>query len=121
MSVSSTNSNGNAAGRASAYLGFVLFLIGMAMVAYVFMEANRMLGTTSTPVPTISGTNNPNAATDAALQLGGSAMDLAKKLLILLVMCIVGSVFASKGIQLLFAAWNAAPAHQPSPQTPPIP
>lgn len=85
-------------------MGFLLFLGGAAMIAYVFSYANSLLAAPPPPVPQI-GTGD-NAATQAGLQLGTSLVNLLGKLLILLAMCVFGSVFASKGIQMLFAAWN---------------
>jgi hypothetical protein len=74
------------------------------MIAFVFAYANTLLGAPPPPVPQI-GTGE-NAATQAGLQLGTSLVDLLKRLLILLVMCVAGSVLASQGIKILFAAWN---------------
>ncbi len=95
----------NIAPRLSAYVGFVLFLVGMAMIAVVFGYANTLLSAPPPPVPTVG--TGPNAATVAGLTLGTSVVALLQKLLVLLVMCVVGSVFASQGVRILFAAWNA--------------
>jgi hypothetical protein len=76
----------------------------MAMIAFVFTYANTLLSAPPPPVPQV-GTGD-NAAAAAGMQLGAPLVSLLQKLLILLVMCVAGSVFASKGIQMLFAAWN---------------
>lgn len=99
----------NAAPRASAYLGFALFLVGMGMVAYVFLKANALFAAPTPTVPQVTGTD-PNGATNAGLALGADISGFLKQLLALLVMCIVGSVFSSQGIKMLFSAWNAKPA-----------
>ena len=91
--------------RLSAYIGFALFLAGMAMIYYVFARANTLLTAPPPPVPQVVGVD-PNGATNAGLALGASVTALIKQLLILLVMCVAGSVFASQGIRMLFAAWN---------------
>lgn len=94
----------NNATRASAYFGFLLFLGGAAMIAFVFSYANGLLSAPPPAVPKIGP--GEQAATQAGLQLGNSLVYLLQQLLILLVMCVAGSVLASKGIQMLFAAWN---------------
>ncbi|MBC8134809.1 MAG: hypothetical protein H8F28_02855 [Fibrella sp.] len=104
MSAPSNPPPANNAPRASAYAGFFLFLVGMAMIAFVFSYANTLLSAAPPAVPQL-GTGE-NAATEAGLKLGTSVIGLLQKLLILLVMSIVGSLFASRGIHLLFTAWN---------------
>jgi hypothetical protein len=94
----------NKAPRASAYVGFLLFLGGAAMIAFVFSYANGLLSAPAPPVPQI-GTGE-NAVSAAGLELGSSVVNLLQKLLILLVMCVAGSVLASQGVKILFAAWN---------------
>ena len=79
------------------------------MVGYVFWQANALLSAPPPPVPQMMGTD-PDRATNAGLVLGASLAALLQKLLILLVMCVVGSVFGSQGIRMLFAAWNTKPA-----------
>ncbi len=74
------------------------------MIGYVFLSANTLLSAPPPPVPQI-GTGE-NAATQAGLELGNSLAYLLRQLLILLLMCAVGSVMASQGIKMLFAAWN---------------
>ncbi|MBC8141812.1 MAG: hypothetical protein H7Y38_10280 [Armatimonadetes bacterium] len=106
------NSVNSSAPRASAYLGFFLFLVGMGMVAYVFWRANALLAAPPPTVPQVTGTD-PNGATNAGLALGADIKDFLKQLLVLLLMCVVGSVFGSQGINILFAAWNAKPAAPP--------
>lgn len=107
MSAPSNPPPTHTAPRASAYLGFVLFLVGMAMIAFVFMYANTLLSAPAPAVPQVG--TGPNAVSAAGLQLGTSMANLLMKLLILLVMCIAGSIFGSQGIKILFAAWNTKP------------
>ncbi len=82
------------------------------MVGYVFWRANALLAAPAPTVPQVVGTD-PNAATNAGLALGADIKDFVKQLLVLLVMCLVGSVFGSQGISILFAAWNAKPTVTP--------
>ena len=105
----------NAAPRAAAYVGFLLFLVGMGMVVYVFLQANALLAAPPPAVPTVAA-GDPDAATKAGLALGADITGFLQRLLVLLVMCIVGSVFASQGVGMLFAAWNTKPdAAPPAP------
>lgn len=98
--------------RASAYIGFLLFLVGMAMVGYVFWRTNALLAASPPTVPQVTGTD-PNGATNAGLALGADIKEFLKQLLTLLLMCAVGSVFGSQGIKILFSAWNAKPDAPP--------
>ena len=86
----------------------------MGMVAYVFGQANGLLNAPVPTVPHVVGTD-PDAATNAGLALGADVTAFVKRLLVLLVMCVIGSVFASQGIKMLFAAWNAKPGVPPQP------
>lgn len=121
--MSAPASPANNAPRLAAWVGFALFLVGMGMVAAVFAQANALLAAPGPTVPAVTGTD-PNGATNAALTLGADVTGFAQKLLVLLVECLVGAVFASLGVHVLFAAWNARPAADatpPSPVSPPAP
>ncbi len=108
-----------AAARWGVALGILVFLVGVALVGYVFAEANRLFHTpppsvpAALPAPTPSGAGadaaaSSNAASGAALEIGRSLTQFLQQLLVLLVMCVAGSVIASKGVQLMFASARAA-------------
>jgi|GEM_PF-7052012 hypothetical protein len=103
-------------------VGIVIFLVGVALVGYVFSSANALLSGTPPPtVPTPAPSASPaageaaNAASSAALDIGRSMADLVKRLLVLLVMCFAGSVVASLGIRLFFSSRNVAHATRDVP------
>jgi hypothetical protein len=118
---------------APAVLGVVVFLIGVALLGYVFVAANGLFNAPPPQVPSApppataaaagaAGTASP--AGTAALAIGQQFSALVQKLLVLLVMCVAGSVVASKGVQMAFAARNAAvnarhSEDAPAPASPP--
>jgi hypothetical protein len=104
-----------------AVLGILVFLGGIALLGYVFMTAQHLFTEAPPPVPTPPATGSapdPNAPS-ATTAIGQSLMDFGKRLLLLLLMCIAGSVIASRGIELFFKACAAAPPKSSSSGTPP--
>lgn len=86
----------------SRILGVIVFLAGIALLVYVFKSAHVMfisnnMGLSLTPVKGAQ----PGAMTTA---LGESAIKLFVRIVLLLLMSVVASLIASKGISLYFAA-----------------
>ena len=92
-------------------VGLLVFLGGIGLLIFVFAAANTLLNAPPPTVaaPTTAGTNAN--APSAAIELGRGFSLLLQKILLLLLMCVAGSLIASKGIQLFFAA-GAVPAHR---------
>ena len=95
-----------------AVLGILVFLGGIALLVLVFTTARTLFGEAPPPPPVTPPVTGAAASADtpsAIPALGQSLMDFAKRLLLLLLMCIAGSVIASRGIELFFKACAAAP------------
>lgn len=116
---------GNAARTSGAILGILVFLVGIALLGYVFMTARDLFdapppalppATAPTPAPAGAASAATPAAQSAALVLGQSLTQFAQRLLVLLVMCVAGSVISSKGIELFFKALAAASPPPPGGQ-----
>ncbi len=82
-------------------LGTIVFLAGVLLLIYVFNAAHGMF--TSDKMGLIV-TPAKNAAQGATNQLGESAIKLFARIGLLLLMALVSSLIASKGIQLYFAS-----------------
>jgi hypothetical protein len=98
-------------------LGILVFLAGVALIAYVFWSANTLFHQPPPTVPAVAAakaaSGNAAAAPSATVEIGRSLVDYLKQLLTLLVMCIAGSVIASKGVQMYFSAGRAHAGHHP--------
>ena len=113
----------NATRRSGSVLGIVVFLVGIVLLGYVFATARALFDAPPPPIPTTAAapaaTTTPapattagtasasaptaadsNAAPSAALVIGQSLTQFVQKLFVLLLMCIAGSLIASKGIDL---------------------
>jgi hypothetical protein len=103
---------------AARVLGILVFLAGVALLGYVFATANTLfhLPPPHVPEPTSAATSaaagSGAAPAAAAIAIGQSLSDYIKQLLALLLMCIAGSLVASKGIHLYFSAGHAHAAAQ---------
>ena len=82
-------------------LGIIAFLGGIGVLAVVFVFAYTFFTSQSSVLPIPSDPNAPAAPTS---QLGASAVDILAKILTLIVMTIVGSIIAGKGLQMYFNA-----------------
>lgn len=114
------NTTEDATRISGAVLGILVFLGGIALLGYVFMTAQHLFTEAPPPVPAppaAGATPDPNAAA-ATTAIGQSLMDFGKRLLLLLLMCIAGSVIASRGIELFFKACAAAPPKSPGSSAP---
>ena len=85
-------------------IGIVVFVGGIALMAFVFVTAYSWFTTPSAGLQTapLKGSSVP-----ATAQLGQSAVRLLVKIGLLLIMTAVGSLLAGRGVQLYFAATNA--------------
>jgi hypothetical protein len=130
-SIPSSGSGHTAARTSGAIIGIIVFLVGIALLGYVFMTARALfdapLATLPTATPTPAPTPGPAGAAAAstvsplALALGQSLTQFAQKLLVLLLMCIAGSVIASRGVDFFFKSLAAAPVKTNTPPAPPAP
>lgn len=79
-------------------LGVAVFLLGIGVLWIVFREAHQMF---TAPLP----------ATEKSLpKLGQIGIDILKKLGLLIIMTLAGSLIANKGVQMYFVALGIAPA-----------
>ena len=78
-------------------LGIAVFLLGVAVLWIVFREAHQMF---TAPLP---------SAEKSLPKLGQIGIEVLKKLGLLIVMTLAGSLIANKGVQMYFAALGMAP------------
>lgn len=78
-------------------LGIAVFLLGVGVLWIVFREAHQMF---TAPLP---------SAEKSLPKLGQIGIDVLKKLSLLVVMTLAGSLIANKGVQMYFAALGVAP------------
>ena len=111
-----------AARKGGAVLGLVVFFIGIALVGYVFYMGRVLFDTppptipSPPPAPLVDSNAAAGAATAAATTaanantpsvasaVGPPLIQFLQRLLVLFVMCVAGSVVASRGIELFFKA-----------------
>lgn len=97
-------------------LGIGVFLLGVGVLFVVFREAHQMF---TAPLP---------PAERSLPKLGQIGIDVLKKLGLLVIMTLAGSLIANKGVQMYFAALGFAPtkaqekvATEPTPSSPATP
>ena len=78
-------------------LGITVFLLGIGVLWIVFREAHQMF---TAPLP---------SAEKSLPKLGQIGIDVLKKLGLLVIMTLAGSLIANKGVQMYFAALGIAP------------
>lgn len=78
-------------------LGIAVFLLGVGVLWIVFREAHQMF---TAPLP---------PAEKSLPKLGQMGIDILKKLGLLVIMTLAGSLIANKGVQMYFAALGIAP------------
>ena len=108
-------------------LGIIVFLLGIGLIGDVFVTAHTMflapppvIPTTvaATPAATANATDAAASAAPAATAvIGATLIQFLQKLLVLFLMCIAGSLIASKGIDLFFKSL-ASGVSAPAPTTP---
>lgn len=82
-------------------LGIVVFLAGIVVLAVVFVMAYHFFTSPDSHIQIARQAKSQEAPTT---QLGISALSMLARILALIVMTIVGSLIASKGIHLYFQA-----------------
>ncbi|MGC8863705.1 MAG: hypothetical protein ACP5R5_13150 [Armatimonadota bacterium] len=87
-------------------VGIVVFLGGIGLLAFVFATAYSWFSTPSAALPTSA---SPASTAPATAQLGRSALGILERIALLIVMTIVGSLLAGRGVQLYFASINVKP------------
>jgi hypothetical protein len=99
-------------------LGILVFLAGVALIAYVFWSANTLFHQPPPSVPVAAATKaaagSAATAPSAAVEIGRSMVDYLKQLLTLFLMCVAGSLIASRGVHMYFSAGRASTQH-PAP------
>ncbi len=84
----------------SRIIGIVVFLGGIALLVFVFAMSYRFFSSESSGIQI----GSPNPAVPATVVLGMSVAKLLVRIGLLLVMAIIGSLLASRGIQMYFAS-----------------
>jgi len=84
-------------------LGIVVFLGGVGLLAFAFFTAYEWFTDPSAGLQMVPG---PSSAVPATTNLGASALRLFIRLGLLLIMTIIGSLIAGRGVQIYFAASN---------------
>ena len=79
-------------------LGIAVFLLGIGVLWIAFREAHQMFTTPLT------------SAEKSLSKLGQVGIEVLKKLGLLIVMTLTGSLIANKGVQMYFAALGFAPS-----------
>lgn len=95
-----------------AVVGMFVFLGGVALLAYVFYSAAQLFSTAPPEVPPTPppGTDPKDTTGSAITTLSTSLVDYIKRLLTLLLMCVAGSVIASRGADMFFKSCTATPS-----------
>jgi len=109
-------------------VGLLVFFAGVGLLVWVFVAANDLFHTPPPPVPAppvspataAAGGAAANTGPSPFVAIGASFGVLVRQILLLLLMSVAGSVIASKGIQLYFAA-RPVPGTAPVATTPPAP
>ena len=89
-------SHPDASGR---LLALLVFLAGVGMLVFVFLTALHLF---QSPVPGLEPLQTPGAAPPPAAGIGTALADFARRLLLLGVMTLIGSLLASRGAHLYF-------------------
>ncbi len=82
-------------------LGILVFLVGIGLLAFAFVTAYNWFTDPSAGLQMVPG---PSSTVPATTTMGTSALRLFIRLALLLIMTIIGSLIASRGAQIYFAA-----------------
>jgi len=97
------------ADRPGRLLALLVFLVGIGMLVFVFATALHLF---QSPVPGLEPLQTPGAPPPPAANIGTALADFVRRLLLLMVMTLVGSLLASKGAHLYFG--TVYPASEPA-------
>jgi len=84
-------------------LGIVVFLGGVGLLAFAFFTAYNWFTDPHAGLQIVPG---PGSTEPATTSIGTSALRLLIRLALLLIMTIIGSLIAGRGVQIYFAASN---------------
>ena len=90
-------------------LALLVFLVGVGMLVFVFVTALHLF---QSPVPGLEPLQKAGAAPPPSANIGTALADFARRLLLLMVMTLAGSILASKGAHLYFG--TVYPASEPA-------
>ncbi len=91
-------------------LGIAVFLGGIGVLAFVFLTAFHFF---NSPMGHLQAHPQPGSSIPATAQLGSSALRLLVQIALLIVMTIVGSLIAGRGVQMYFASGGGAHSREP--------
>ena len=94
--MSPANSQTDLPGR---LLALLVFLVGVGMLVFVFITALHLF---QSPVPGLEPLQRAGAPPPLAANIGTALADFVRRLLLLMVMTLAGSILASKGAHLYF-------------------
>lgn len=95
-------------------LALLVFLVGVGMLVFVFVTALHLF---QSPVPPgLEPLQTPGAPPPPAAGIGTALADFVRRLLLLMVMTLAGSLLASKGAHLYFG--TVYPAPEPAAASP---
>ncbi len=94
-------------------LALLVFLAGVGMLVFVFITALHLF---QSPVPGLEPLQTPGAPPPPAANIGAALADFVRRLLLLMVMTLAGSLLASKGAHLYFG--TVYPASEPAAAAP---
>jgi hypothetical protein len=93
-------------------IGLVVFVAGIGLLAVTFQLAFSMF----TVPPNVAMGDQPGKSVDL-VKAGESLASVAIRVMLLFVMCVVGSVVANRGIRLYVSCRHPAPkAEEPAPR-----
>ena len=90
-------------------LALLVFLVGVGMLVFVFVTALHLF---QSPVPGLEPLQKAGAVPPPAANIGTALADFVRRLLLLMVMTLAGSILASKGAHLYFG--TIYPASEPA-------
>lgn len=95
---------------AGRLLGILVFLIGIAILVVVAVLAYTLFTATTSPLQV-----KPDVGSEVTAALGASAVRLIYQILLLIVLCIAGSLVAARGLLLYFVATGPSTSRSAPP------
>jgi hypothetical protein len=96
-------------------LALLVFLAGVGILIFVFVTALHLF---QSPVPGLEPLQKPGAPPPAASNIGTALVDFARRLLLLMIMTLAGSLLASRGAHLYFGTIYSDQASPPEASKP---